>query len=185
MPVVHLDDLDVVVVVQQAGDLLGEPEEQVHGKAHVGRLNHRGLRRRCLQGGLLIGAEARGADDQHRALRRRELGVVGGGPRQGEVEHCVGGTEHRLRIVAHRDSQRLDPGERAAVPAERGMLRHLGRGRDGAALGRRHLADQRLAHAPGGARNPDLHGPSGGSFSGVSVAAPQRPSKPPATRCRR
>ena len=68
MPVVHLDDFDVVVGIEQARDLLGQAHQQGDAEAHIGRLNDRGPRRGRIERGLLGRAETGGADDQGRAL---------------------------------------------------------------------------------------------------------------------
>ena len=97
LPVVQLDDLDVVVVAERARRLRQEAEEHVHAERHVRRQHDRDALGRLPHGALLGLAEAGGADDhadvmlgraRHRPRRRR---------RRREVDDDVGVARARRR----------------------------------------------------------------------------------------
>ncbi len=157
MAVVHLDDLDVVGIVQGLGDLFGDHHEDVDAEAHIGGDQHRDVARRPLQAFHMAAIEAGGADDDRRAGLGREFGMLDGGGGRGEVDHRIDPGDHRGGVPGDGDSCLAEPDQKAGIPAQRFASRPFRRAGQRAALALDHLAQQHPAHAPGRADDTDLH----------------------------
>ena len=149
--VVHLDDLDVVVGIEGAGDLLGHQLQQVHAEAHVGGLHHHGLDRRRFDDRLLLRTETSGADHVDHLGLRGQRGVAAGRRGAGEVDHriCLG--EERHRVVAHRDAERAGANQLTEVAADGRVARLVAAAGNDAALGGVDGGQIHAAHAAGAA----------------------------------
>ena len=123
---VHLDDLDVRLLAEDAARNFNEMKAGVDTDAHVRSDEHGNVRRTRLDPGSLLDREPRGSDHELRSGRATALGE-GHRPRgEAEVDDPVDGAEEPARIVRHLDSIGPRPGERARVGAERlvaGLLR--------------------------------------------------------------
>ncbi len=104
--VVHLDDLDVEVLVQRLGDAAGERHQQVHAEAHVAGLDDGSVAGR--RGNLrLVGCgQSRGADDMHGARVGREAGELDGGLGRCEVENAVAAGDDVEGVGGDRNAER-------------------------------------------------------------------------------
>src|SRR3546814_2891518 len=65
MPVVHLDDLDIVVRAEDPGDLLDQRHRERDDDTHVRRIDDGGALRRLRQRRLVLGAETRRRSEEH------------------------------------------------------------------------------------------------------------------------
>jgi len=195
VPVVHFQDLNVVVVRERRRHAFDQGEQQVDAEAHVRRLDNGGVQRRPFDGLLLRKVEAGRADHVRDLGLRRELGVRDGGRRHREVDHRVGLGEEIERIVADREAERPEADQFPEIAANRVGLGGLGPAGDLAALGRVHGAEQHAAHAPGAADDSDLHAVHGrrlralpvvpGGLARARAAGKGRRSRPHGSRDRR
>ena len=102
-----------------------------------------------------------------------------GGARK--IEHAVDIGEEGERVVGDGDAEPLKPGNFAEIAADRGRAFDLEPGGDGGARRLVERADERLAHAPGGAKHADLHVTHGRTVWRVRVTR-RRDKKPPGKR---
>jgi hypothetical protein len=158
MPVMHLDDLDVVVRTEDRRDAAGQAEQQVDADAHVGGHHHRHAPGGLRQGLAVLGAEPGGADDQRRGVFLGVAGILEDRGGDGEVDNDIGGGEQQRRIVADVNAGGLDPGKRADVAADCRMTGPLDPSGKAGAGRLQHCLHQHPAHSPGAAGNPDPHG---------------------------
>ena len=171
-PVMHLGDLDVVLVAQRLGHERQELERQRDGHRHVGRDHDRRATRE--RGDLLAlgGGEAGGADHHRpRVLEVRERAF-----RPREIDQHIAARRLR-RIGTYADGARLRPGGRAAGNVERAAELEL-------AIGE-HRFDQRAAHPAVGAGDRRLeraHRPVAGEATSPSMRASLPSLKKSATR---
>ena len=155
---VHLDNLDVVGVVERRRDALDQGRQQVDAEAHIAGLDDDGAARRRGDDGLFLGRMAGSADDMDDAGGRGQLGEGERRRRDGELDQPVGVFEKRRNVADDLDAVATEPGKLAGIAAD-----HRGvRGVDGAGqrqpLGLSDGMDQRAAHAPAGAGDHQAHG---------------------------
>ena len=121
--VMRFDDLDIPVGAEARRCLAHQLREQRDTKRGIARLEDRDVSRRGIDHGVLVDAEARGADDDRRARRPGggDMRLQGGGG--GEVDQNVGYFRERERIAAGIDAAGLPRprsldllGDRAAHP---------------------------------------------------------------------
>ena len=156
--VMHLEDLDVEVArVERPRRLFDQDRQQVDAEAHIARLDDRRVARRRGDPGVVVRAAAGRADDMHDARLRGVAGELDGRGRHGEVEHAVGLGEGRQRIVGHGHVDRADAGDLAGILAEMRRAGPLDGAGDAHAFHGVDGADQRLAHAAGGAHDDQAH----------------------------
>ena len=106
----HLEDLDIEIRIERPRRLADETGEQVDAEAHIAGLDDHRMARGGIDGGFLVGREARGANDVHDAGLRRDFGKADGRRRNGEIEHAFGSGEDRKRIVGDGDAERRQAG---------------------------------------------------------------------------
>ena len=114
--VVHLEDLDVEIVVERLRRLADEHGEEIDAEAHVARLDHRRVTGRGDDLRLVLRADAGGADDVDDAGLGGELGELDGRRGNGEIEDAIGLGEDRQGIVGDR--------RRRSARGRRGRRRH-------------------------------------------------------------
>ena len=156
--VVHFQHLDVPVAgVQRLRRLAHQHREQVDAEAHVAGLDDAGMARGGMQPGLVAFVHAGGADDMDNPRLGGEIGEFERCLGRGEIEHAFGPGENRQRVVGDGHAVRAEPGEFTRILAEHlrsGPLDGAGQ-MDTVNLG--DGADQRLAHAAGGADDDQPH----------------------------
>ena len=173
VPMMHLDDLDVVAGPQPLRGRFDEREEHVDAHAHVGRIDDRdALRDRGEAIPLRVG-EPGGSDDGARAVPCAGVDVGERSLGSREIDQHIGGTRRRIDVAGDDDAggataafTRVVSDEWARVDIERRRQHELTVGQ--------HRLDQRLAHAAAGAGDRDSrrHGsPTERVFDAVPPAA--------------
>ena len=160
VPVVHFDDLDVVVVAEALRGKRDQLEQHVDADAHIRRIDQRdrsaGLGQRFFVGL----AQARRADHRADAGAGAGVDVSNRRRRPGEVDQDVGvaersgkvGTDHHAGDLSERPAG-IVAQQRAAGDLQRGGKLHV--------LLTKDRRDQRLAHASTAARDRDADRPRG------------------------
>ena len=155
--VMHLEDLDIEIVVQGGRDLLGQRKQQVHGQAHIRRVHDDRLLAGGFQRRFLGSFHAGGANNVGDARVGGQCHVVDRRPRQGEFDDGVRRGNDGCGIIGDGDTKRAGTGGIARVLSDQGRARDVRGGGDCAAIRVRDLADAGLSHAPAGADDSDHH----------------------------
>ena len=107
--------------------------------------------------GVVVGAEAGGAEHVHDAGVGGEPRELDGGLGHREVEHGVHLGEHLERIVGDGDAELAEPRQQADILAERDRPLLLDGAGDDAVLPAVDGADELAPHPPGRSSHGDLH----------------------------
>ena len=152
--VVHLDDFHVVVGAKGAGDLVAEGEEEIDNDAHIGGADDAGaVVGEALEGGLVLGCEAGGADDESESGGGGLWGQGHGDGGEGEVDDGVGVGERGLRVGGDGDAAGLESGDGARVLSEEGRGFRLQCATKFEVGVSHHMGNQHPAHAASGSNN--------------------------------
>jgi hypothetical protein len=177
----HLQDLDVEVLVERPGHALDQRGQQIDAEAHIAGFDHDGARRGGRDRGLVCRGEAGRADDMDQALAGDELGETDRGLRDGEIDQPVGAGQQRRELAQHRDVIFPEPRKLARVAADHGGAGRLDGARQPDPGARRDGLDQRASHAPAGASHDQPHvGHGSNSRCGARIAGRERIGKQPA-----
>ena len=167
--VVHLEDLDVVVVVERRRHALDQSGEQIDAEAHISGLDDGRALARLRDQRFLFGGMAGGADDVHEAGGGGQLGEGERRGGNGELDQAVGSLEQRRNVAHHRDAVGAQSGQLAGIAADHRGARRIDGAGQRQALGRRDRMDQRAPHAPAGTRNHHPHVAIGHGISSQSL----------------
>jgi ribosome-binding factor A len=153
-PVMHLDDLDIVVDAEESGRSRHQRREQVHPEAHVAGFHDR----RVAGGGgealAMLSPEPGRADDEDEAGLGGEFGMDHRGRGRGEVEHGARDREDLERVIDDDEAARPSPHRLAEIAPDPVMARSGG---DAGEPQAGRLVDRTHEHPPHPARGPD-HG---------------------------
>ena len=155
VPVMRLDHLDIVFLVQRGGDLFGQLHQQVDAQAHIARAHHHRVTRGGLDAGQVILGQPGGADHMHRpGLRRdaREFHCCGG---RGKIDYRLRARKRLQRVVGHVQVHRRATHRHAHILPDPIMAFALDHAHQLGLVAVQHRADQHLPHAPRGARYHD------------------------------
>src|SRR5204863_7430194 len=109
--VVRLDDLDVVVVAENAGDLAEQADEQIDAQAHVRRDENAPGPRESFDLLLLLRVEAGRADNDRDIFARGDARVLEGRLRRGELDNHGLIFKQRRERGHDRNPEFADPGD--------------------------------------------------------------------------
>ncbi len=134
-----------------------QSREQIDAEAHIAGLDDHRRLRRVLDLRLIVGGEARGADDVDLLRLGGERGIRHRRSRNGEVDDAVGLVEDLGRIARQLDVVFAEACQRAGIPADQRRARVFQRARQLAALIVGDRLDQRAPHAPAGTGHHQPH----------------------------
>ena len=156
--VVHLEDLDVEVLVERLRHALDQRRQQIDAQAHVAGLDdHRALApppRSASRPRRVSPVVPMTCTSPCRAASSAKATVAAGMVKSIRPSACA---SSGATSVATRDAVLAQPRELAGVAADHGRARRLDRARERRAVHRRDGLDQRAPHAPAGAGHDQPH----------------------------
>jgi hypothetical protein len=165
VPVMHLDDLDVVAGAELARGCLDQCEQHVDADAHVGREDHRNASSVLRERRLVLVGQAGRPDDGRSAVPCARRKVRESALRPSEVDQDVGSARRGVHVGTDENAARATE-PLAGVASGGGTCRDVDRGGEHAVTIREDGLDQRLAHPARGAGDGNPYG--GGHFLKMS-----------------
>jgi hypothetical protein len=183
--VMHLQDLDVELLIERLRDALDQSGKQIHSHAHVAGLDDDCAFPRFLDQTLALTEKPRRSDNMYHSTPGRELRKHHGSSGNREVEQPVGFAEKRLDIARYNNATRPESRELARIAPDYRGSGSLHGARQSSALAGSDGMDEGASHAPAGAR---YHQPHVRHFflqqPGAGITMQFREGKPAAIRSR-
>jgi hypothetical protein len=153
--VVHFQDFDIEILVQQMGGLAGQVKQQIDPEREVGGIDYRDKLGRGIDSALVFLGHAGGADDMGGVIFFCIGTMQPGRCGAGEINHNIGNLEQVFRIIGNFQAGVFAAGRVPDRAADQRTVMTFGAAAQGSLFAVQYFPDQGLAHASAAPDNTD------------------------------